>query len=86
MCFTFTEAVNYMRFEKVNIKPISLIDQLMEHRVKPYMITCLYDLGTDPGELYNIAEEHPDIVQELTMLANAHKASLKIAKSIFDQK
>ena len=37
-------------------------------------------------ELYNIAEEHPDIVQELTMLANAHKASLKIAKSIFDQK
>lgn len=45
----------------------------------------LYDLGTDPGELYNIAEEHPDIVQELTMLANAHKASLKIAKSIFDQ-
>ena len=31
-------------------------------------------------------EEHPDIVQELTMLANAHKASLKIAKSIFDQK
>ena len=46
----------------------------------------LYDLGTDPGELYNIAEEHPDIVQELTMLANAHKASLKIAKSIFDQK
>ena len=33
-----------------------------------------------------VEEEHPDIVQELTMLANAHKASLKIAKSIFDQK
>ena len=87
MCFTFTEAVNYTRFEKVNIKPISLIDQLMEQRIKiVYDKPVLYDLGTDPGELYNIAEEHPDIVQELTMLANAHKASLKIAKSIFDQK
>lgn len=42
MCFTFTEAVNYMRFEKVNIKPISLIDQLMEQRIKSYMINLFY--------------------------------------------
>ncbi len=42
MCFTFTEAVNYMRLEKVNIKPISLIDQLMEQRIKSYMINLFY--------------------------------------------
>ena len=42
---------------------------------------------TDREAVYKLfEEEHPDIVQELTMLANAHKASLKIAKSIFDQK
>ena len=47
---------------------------------------CKIDI-CDREAIYQLfEEEHPDIVQELTMLANAHKASLKIAKSIFDQK
>ncbi len=44
----------------------------------------LYDLGTDPSELYNIAEKHPEVVKELTELANAYKDSFTVAESIFD--
>ena len=44
----------------------------------------LYDLGTDPGELYNISDKHPDIVKELKELAENHKNSFIVAKSIFD--
>lgn len=45
----------------------------------------LYDLGTDPEELYNIAGQYPEIVSELTVLANEHKASFVVADSIFDR-
>ena len=50
-----------------------------------YEKPVLYDLGSDPGEMYNIADQHPDIVAELTRLADAHKASFTIAESIFDK-
>ena len=35
--------------------------------------------------MYNIADQHPDIVAKLTRLADAHKASFTIAESIFDK-
>jgi uncharacterized sulfatase len=37
----------------------------------------LYDLESDPGEQYNIAAEHPDIVAELKALAETQAASVK---------
>lgn len=49
-----------------------------------YKKPVLYDLGTDPEELFNIADQHPDIVAELTALAQEHKASFAVAESIFD--
>ena len=46
----------------------------------------LYDLGTDPSEKYDIAAQHPEVVKELDEMAAAHKASFKVAESIFDLK
>ena len=46
----------------------------------------LYDLGADPGEQWNIAAQHPDIVADLTKLAEEHRNSISIHESIFDKK
>ena len=36
----------------------------------------LYNLEHDPSEKYNIAKDHPDVVAELTQLAEAHKQAM----------
>lgn len=51
-----------------------------------YSKPVLYDLDEDPGELYDIAERFPEVVAELTALAQEHKASFVAAESIFDRK
>lgn len=50
-----------------------------------YEKPVLYDLGVDPEELYDIADQHPDIVVALTALAQDHKASFTVSESIFDK-
>ncbi len=36
----------------------------------------LYDLGVDPGEKYNIADKHPDIIADLRQEVAKHQANL----------
>ena len=36
----------------------------------------LYNLNVDPSEKYNIAEQHPDVIQELRELMEAHKKTV----------
>ena len=36
----------------------------------------LYDLSTDIGEQRNVADQHPEVVQRLTALANAKRQEL----------
>ena len=45
----------------------------------------LYDLGNDPGEKFNVASQHLDVVIELTRLAEKHIENVKIKESIFDK-
>ena len=35
----------------------------------------LYDLANDPSEQHNIAQQHPDVVQELSSLLKDIKAA-----------
>jgi arylsulfatase A len=37
----------------------------------------LFDLGVDPGEKWNVAAKHPEVVEDLRMLAAAHRATLQ---------
>jgi arylsulfatase A-like enzyme len=37
----------------------------------------LFNLATDPGERYNIAENHPEIIAEIRKILEAHLATLK---------
>lgn len=62
-------------------KPAYGRDEMFAHE-RP----LLYDLGEDPGELYDISEEHPGIVAKITALALEHKASFTPAASIFDKR
>ncbi len=41
----------------------------------------LYHLGHDPGEEWNIAPENPEIIEELTALADEHRKGIKPVKS-----
>lgn len=45
----------------------------------------LYDLGNDPGEKFNVASQHLDVVIELTRLAEKHIENVNIKESIFDK-
>jgi putative beta-glucosidase len=53
---------------------------------KVYEMPVLYDLGTDPGEHYNIAKNYPEVVKELTEMAQKHKDSFIPENSLFDMK
>ncbi len=37
----------------------------------------LYHLGHDPGEQYNIADQHPDVIKDILKEAEKHKATVK---------
>lgn len=40
----------------------------------------LYNLNTDPGERFNIADEHPEMIADIRKLLEEHKASVAIGK------
>jgi arylsulfatase A-like enzyme len=44
----------------------------------------LFDLSVDPGERYDIAAEHPDVVAEMVKVATSHRASIAPAAPLFD--
>lgn len=46
----------------------------------------LYHLGSDPGEKFNIADKEPEIVANIIIEVNAHKAGITTLPSIFDLK
>ena len=46
----------------------------------------LYHLEVDPSEKYNVADQHPEIVGDLTLLAEEHLASFEMPPSQLDRK
>ncbi len=46
----------------------------------------LYHLDTDPSEKYNVAADHPEVVERLTALAEAHKASVEPAENQLEKR
>ena len=45
----------------------------------------LFDLATDPGERFDIASQHPDIISQLRRVVDAHKQTLTAAPPLFDR-
>jgi arylsulfatase A len=45
----------------------------------------LYHLGNDPGERWNVAAQHPDVVRELTALAEQHRGRVHLAEPLLDR-
>jgi arylsulfatase A len=45
----------------------------------------LYHLGNDPGERWNVAANHPDVVTELTALAEAHRKKVTLGEPLIER-
>ena len=45
----------------------------------------LYHLGTDPGERWNVAAANPEVIRELTALAEAHRASVTLGEPLVER-
>ena len=46
----------------------------------------LFNLEEDPGERYNIAETHPDIIADILKEVEAHRKTIAPAKPLFDER
>ena len=44
----------------------------------------LFNLNVDPGERYNVAAVHPDILEEVLAAVEQHRAMMTIAEPLFD--
>jgi arylsulfatase A-like enzyme len=44
----------------------------------------LFDLAEDPGERFDVAADHPDVVARLSAVAEAHRKTIEAAPPLFD--
>jgi hypothetical protein len=54
-----------------------LQDPLLEHDPP-----LLYNLEVDPGEQYNVAADHPDVIEQINQMVAEHSKTVKPAKDM----
>ncbi len=57
--------------------PITEPEFQQENMVVEHDPPLLYHLATDPGEKYNVAEEHPEVITEIKNVLAEHQATVK---------
>jgi arylsulfatase A-like enzyme len=55
-------------------------------KAEPHDPPLLYHLGHDPGEQYDVAAKHPEVIAELRKLADEHRAAMKPGKPQLEER
>jgi arylsulfatase A-like enzyme len=58
-------------------------DGYSEEPPKKHEIPVLYELNSDPGERFDVAAEHPDVIADILKEVEKHKAALVPGKPQF---
>jgi len=55
-------------------------------RIRPLAKFKLFNLYLDPGEQYDLADDHPEIIAEISDLVESHKANVEIAETLLEKR
>lgn len=80
--YYFTDNLNAVRHGKWKLHFTYYDHSKGGYTVKKHFVTpgrpLLFDLETDPSELYDIADKHPQVVRQLTRIAEDYKAEIDL--------
>ncbi len=69
--------ITQLEYGSKTAHPITAPEMEIENIPTVHDIPLLYNLSEDPGEKYNIAEQHPEVIAEIRSVLDQHLRSIK---------
>lgn len=68
--------ITQLEYGNPTAHPVTRPEVVVENKATVLETPLLYNVNVDPGERFNIAEDHPEIIAEIREVLAAHQASI----------